>query len=158
MTKWMVASVAEKKPDKGSWSIMLYTGYTASHLILVRLPSDKVYHANGKLVCTDTTLSELLKTCAIIDAVTFNAPVTDQEFDEWWAKLDGLPYSDWQFGGFFFKWNKWLKSFFKNERRGAICTEFVAWFMEDMMGRKEFADLEFEKPWPVFDMVKRAVS
>jgi hypothetical protein len=114
MKRFAICTVAEKVPDGGSWTIMVGLGYAASHIVLVELSTGKVYHANGKKVCQDITFIELLVDHAVIDYVEFNAPVTDEEFQDWWKPIDGRRYSNRQFGGFVFSWTFFLKNLFKD--------------------------------------------
>jgi hypothetical protein len=140
---------AEKIPDLVSWRIMRFLNFEGSHIFLVIEEDDRMFHAVGAGVC-DESYSEFCKTHHICFTKSIEVACTKEQFYEWYEKHKGIPYSDSQYVGFFLSL---FKRLVRNHREKAICSEFVAWFMADLAGRKDFADADFLSPKDVFERI-----
>lgn len=144
----IVAISAEKLPDFFSWQIMRRTKYPGSHCLVI--VDDEVFEAIDCGVSRQP-LAPFLGSHWIADKVYVEVPCTKEQFEAWFGKLKGIPYSKMQLFGFALP--KWTRRFFKNGRKAAICTEFVCWFLTDLMGY-EVVDEEFKTPEDVLNQIR----
>lgn len=145
--KVRICVAAEKIPDFISWRIMRFLKFAASHIFIVY--KDRMYHAIEEGI-TDHDFLEFCKDHHIVAKKEVEFFCTEEEFFAWYAKIKGTPYSQSQYVGFFFPF---LKRFVRNKRKAAICSEFVAWAMEDLARRSDFGDSDFLNPKEVFDRI-----
>lgn len=151
--KIKVCISAEKIPDFSSWSIMRWTSYFGSHCLLA---SDKeIFEAANKGVVR-APLAPFLVDHWIVDQIELNAPCTEEEFQEWFRQYEGkVPYGLTQWYGFVLP--KWTRFLYSNGRKQAICTEFVCWFLTDIMGF-DLEDEEFQTPQQIMDFIRSKIG
>ncbi len=146
--KIKVCASTEKIPDLVTWQIMRVTKYHASHVFLVY--KDEVFECAGEGIAR-TCFIKFQEIHWVVEEVILDAPCTEEQFYDWFKMYEKLPYSESQWFGFILP--KWLTFLFKNNRKGAICTEFVCWFLTDIM-KFDVGEVEFKKPQEVIDFVK----
>lgn len=146
--KVKIGVAAEKIPDFWSWQIMRITKFGASHAILII--ENEIFHAVSAGVCR-VPFAPFLVDHWITDSVEIDVNCTREEFEIWFSKVKGIPYSYRQLLGFAVP--KFMRRFFSNGRKAAICTEFVLWFLTDFMKWDE-PGYEFATPKKVIDFIR----
>lgn len=150
--KFRICTSAEKIPDGGSWLIMRFTKFDASHVFVVC--GDEVFEADSDGV-KRAPLAPLLSTHYMPNDIEIEVPCTKEQFEDWFRAVEHTPYSLRQWFGFIMP--KWTHFLFKNGRKGAICSEFVCWFLNDLAGW-EMPEDEFKTPQQVIEFVKSKVG
>lgn len=150
--KVTIYASAEKVPDWSSWLIMNWMKTPYSHVFIVY--KSRMYHAVDRGVCDDN-FDEFALTHHLAESFTFEAPITEERFLKWYESYKGIKYSDAQFAGFI---SKIFRPLVRNKRKGAVCSEFVSWFLFDVMGWEEFKDADFKSPKDVIDAIKERLN
>lgn len=149
MIKVKVCISAEKIPDMVSWLIMRFTRFEGSHVFLIY--NDRIFHADGDGV-SDIALEPFMSEHHMTKTIDIELPITHDEFMAWYDKHKGIVYGDAQYAGFIMSS---MKKYVKNGRRAAICSEFVCWFMHDLVKAPGFDDGEFSSPKSVWALVEQ---
>lgn len=143
----LVCVAREKVPDFTSWMIQRVLNFEGSHIFLVY--KGRLYHAVEQGIC-DEDFIEFCKAHDIVKKKEVEFKCEEEDFFLWYRNLQGIGYSRGQYFGFLFPRLRWL---FRNKRRKAICSEFVAWAMSDLAVRPEFDDADFISPKDLFERI-----
>ena len=142
--------IGEKIPDFFSRVIMNRLKINYSHAAI--LYKDTIYHAIKQGVLAEK-LSDLPKNDVIVHEKEIELKVSEDYFLGFMAGVVGTDYSETQLLGFLFDG---IRSKVTDGRTELICSEFVAWVLQEMSDYKFDENLDFVDPKDLWTMLNKS--